>query len=52
MGRRKRSQTVDVGLQNDRTSTASNAVTHSATQLGPSNDTPFSDHELSEGKLI
>jgi len=58
MGRRKRSRTVDVSHQNCSTSTPSNTeleqrvVTHSATQSGPPNDTPLSDHELSEGKLI
>ena len=58
MGRIKRSQIVDVGLQSVRTSNASNVeleqyvVTHSVTQFGPSNDSPLSNNGLSEGKLI
>ena len=51
-------ETVDVGLQTGRTSNTSNVeleqqvVTHSATPCGLSNDSPLSDHELSEGKLL
>ena len=49
---------MDVGLQTGRTSNTSNVeleqqvVTHSATPCGLSNDSPLSDHELSEGKLL
>ena len=55
MGKRKRSWTVDIGLQNGRTSNAASAsnaemeqnlITQSGAQLGPSNGSPVSDHEL------
>ena len=61
MGKRKRSQTVYIAIQDERTSNAAspssiemeqNVTTQSGAQLGPSDGSPVSDHELSEGKLI
>ena len=61
MGKRKRSWTVDIGLQNGRASNAAstsnaemeqNVITQSGAQSVPCNGSPISDHEFSKGKLI
>ena len=61
MGKRKRSQTVYMVIQNERISNAAsastaemkqNVTTQSGAQSSPSNGSLVSDHELSEGKLI
>ncbi|KAJ8422099.1 hypothetical protein Cgig2_011966 [Carnegiea gigantea] len=63
MGKRKRSRIVYIATQNERTSNAAsasastaemeqNVTTQSGAQLGPSNGSPISNHELSEVKFI